>query len=107
LRLLGLSLDGLTSFTTWPLRIVSAVGAAVAAVSFAYGAYLTVVYLLYGHEVSGWTTIVVALMFFSGLQMIFTGIIGEYIARIFEEVKARPLYVVKREIGHGLPAALP
>jgi glycosyltransferase involved in cell wall biosynthesis len=107
LRLLGLSLDGLTAFTTWPLRIVSAVGAAVAAVSFAYGAYLVGEYLLYGHEVSGWTTIVVALMFFSGLQMIFTGIIGEYIARIFEEVKGRPLYVVKREMGHGLSATKP
>jgi glycosyltransferase involved in cell wall biosynthesis len=102
LRLLGLSLDGLTAFTTWPLRIVSAVGTAVATASFAYGAYLTGVYLLYGHEVSGWTTIVVALMFFSGIQMIFAGILGEYIARIFEEVKRRPLYLVKRHMGRGL-----
>ncbi|MDB5953453.1 glycosyltransferase family 2 protein [Ramlibacter sp.] len=102
LRLLGLSIDGLTAFTTWPLRIVSAVGTAIAGASFAYGAYLTGVYLLYGHEVSGWTTIVVALMFFSGIQMIFAGILGEYIARIFEEVKARPLYLVKRQMGRGL-----
>jgi hypothetical protein len=58
--------------------------------------------MLYGHEVSGWTTIVVALMLFFGMQMIFLGIIGEYVARIFQEVKARPLYVVKRELGRGL-----
>jgi glycosyltransferase involved in cell wall biosynthesis len=102
-RLVALSLDGLTAFAIWPLRIVSAVGCAVAAISFAYGGYITGEYMLYGHSVSGWTTIVVALMFFSGIQMIFLGIIGEYIARIFEEVKARPLYVVKREAGRGLP----
>jgi glycosyltransferase involved in cell wall biosynthesis len=104
LHLLALSLDGLTAFAMWPLRIVSAVGGATAAVSFCYGGYLTIAYLLYGHPVSGWTTIVVALMFFSAMQMIFIGIIGEYIARIFEEVKARPLFVVKREVGAGLPA---
>jgi glycosyltransferase involved in cell wall biosynthesis len=107
LRLLGLSIDGLTAFTTWPLRIVSAVGVAIATASFAYGTYLTGVYLVYGHQVSGWTTIVVALMFFSGIQMIFAGILGEYIARIFEEVKARPLYVVKRAAGHGLQPGKP
>lgn len=102
-RLVGLSLDGLTSFTTWPLRIVSYVGAVMALLGFAYGAYITVDYLLHGNAVSGWTTIVVAMLFFFGVQMIFTGIIGEYIGRIFEEVKQRPVYLVKREVGSGLP----
>jgi hypothetical protein len=50
---------------------------------------------------------VVALMLFSGMQMIFIGIIGEYIARIFEEVKARPLFIVKRELGSGLSGGKP
>ena len=59
-------------------------------------------YLFRGNPVSGWTTIVVALMCFSGLQMIFLGIIGEYLARVFEEVKGRPLYLVKQELGRGL-----
>ena len=101
-RLVSLSLDGLTSFTTWPLRIVSVIGAMMAMLGFAYGAYITVDFLINGNLVSGWTTIVVTMMFFFGMQMLFTGIIGEYVGRIFEEVKQRPVYVVKRELGRGL-----
>jgi len=102
--LFRLSIDGLTAFANWPLRIVGALGGVLALASFAYGGYLTLLYMLYGHAISGWTTIVVALMLFSGVQMIFLGIIGEYIARIFEEVKGRPLYLVRREFGQGLTA---
>lgn len=103
-RLLRLSLDGLTAFTTWPLRAVSLIGFTLAAAAFMYGGYLTLSYLLYGHEVGGWTTIVVALMLFSGLQLVSLGIVGEYVGRIFEEAKQRPLYIVKRELGTGLEA---
>ena len=101
-RLVSLSLDGLTSFTTWPLRIVSVVGALMALCGFVYGGFITVDYLINGNKVSGWTTIVVTMMFFFGMQMLFIGIIGEYVGRIFEEVKQRPVYVVKRELGRGL-----
>jgi glycosyltransferase involved in cell wall biosynthesis len=101
-RLVSLSLDGLTSFTTWPLRIVSYVGAVLALLSFSYGGYISIDYLIRGNEVSGWTTIVVTMMFFFGMQMLFIGVIGEYVGRIFEEVKQRPVYVVKREAGRGL-----
>jgi len=73
-----------------------------AGVSLGYGAYLTVAYLLYGHTLSGWTTIVVSLMLFAGIQMVSLGVLGEYIGRIFEEVKARPLFVVLRSWGRGL-----
>ena len=100
--LLHMTVDGLTSFTTWPLRLVSAAGIAMALGGFLYGAYLTLAYLFYGNAVSGWTTIVVSLLFFLGVQMISLGIMGEYVARIFEEVKGRPLYVVKRDLGQGL-----
>ncbi|WP_083748738.1 glycosyltransferase family 2 protein [Pelomonas sp. KK5] len=102
LRLVGLALDGLTAFTTWPLRAVSAVGGVLAACAFVYGAYLSLVYLVYGHVVSGWTTIVVSLMLFSGIQLVSIGVLGEYVGRIFEEVKARPLYIVKKLMGRGL-----
>ena len=105
LRLIHLSLDGLTSFTTWPLRGVSFVGFTLALLAFGYGGLLTLDYLFNGHAVSGWTTIVVSLMLFSGIQLISLGIVGEYVGRVFEEVKARPLYVVRRESGQGL--ALP
>jgi polyisoprenyl-phosphate glycosyltransferase len=101
-RLIRLSLDGLTAFTTWPLRAVSMLGFALALLAFVYGGYLTVSFVLYGHGVSGWTTIVVSLMLFAGIQLLSLGIVGEYVGRIFEEVKARPLYVIQRELGQGL-----
>lgn len=102
LQLAQLALDGLTAFTTLPLRAVSAIGVLLALAAFLYGAYLTGCYFLYGHSISGWTTIVVSLMLFAGLQLLSLGILGEYIGRIFEEVKARPLYVVRNEWGQGL-----
>jgi len=104
-RLIRLSIDGLTAFTTWPLRAVSTVGFMLALLAFVYGGYLTASFLLYGHAVSGWTTIVVSLMLFAGIQLLSLGIVGEYVGRIFEEVKARPLFVIQRELGQGLRAA--
>jgi glycosyltransferase involved in cell wall biosynthesis len=103
-RLLSLSLIGLTAFTTWPLRLATVFGMLVAFAALLYGADLTVSYLIWGHPVSGWTTIVVGVALLLGIQMIMLGIIGEYIGRIFEEVKARPLYVVKDVQGQGLKA---
>lgn len=105
LRLIRLSLDGLTAFTTWPLRAVSAAGFALALAAFGYGAFLTGSYFLFENDVSGWTTIVVSLMLFAGIQLISLGVVGEYVGRIFEEVKARPLFVVKRDLGGGMSSA--
>jgi polyisoprenyl-phosphate glycosyltransferase len=105
LQLIAFSIDGLTAFTTWPLRVASITGMVMAALAFLYGIFLSVDFLLNGHPVSGWTTIVVCLLFFVGLQLISLGILGEYVARIFEEVKNRPLYVVRRSLGHGLDMA--
>jgi polyisoprenyl-phosphate glycosyltransferase len=102
--LLQMTVDALTAFTTWPLRVASALGMAMTLAGFGYGAYLIGAYLLSGSHVSGWTTIVVGLLLFMGVQMICLGIMGEYVARIFLEVKGRPLYVVKRDLGHGLAA---
>jgi polyisoprenyl-phosphate glycosyltransferase len=102
-QLLSLSLAGLTAFTTWPLRAVSVTGFVLAMCAFVYGTFLTASYFLGGADVSGWTTIVVSLMLFSGIQMISLGIVGEYIGRVFEEVKGRPLFIVKQELGEGLP----
>jgi glycosyltransferase involved in cell wall biosynthesis len=105
LRLASMALDGMTSFTTWPLRAVSLIGAALAVLAFGYGFYLIVDHEISGNPVSGWTTIVVSLMFFAGIQLISTGILGEYIGRIFDEVKGRPLYIVREEAGKGLAGA--
>jgi glycosyltransferase involved in cell wall biosynthesis len=102
LRLIAFSIDGLTAFTTWPLRVASITGMVMALMAFIYGAFVSIDFLLYGNAVSGWTTIVVCLLFFVGIQLISLGILGEYVARIFEEVKNRPLFVVRRSLGQGL-----
>ena len=67
----------------------------------AYATYLVVEYLVSGNEVSGWTTIVTAVLFFAGVNLISLGVVGEYVARIFDEVKGRPLFVVRRRQGHA------
>ena len=70
----------------------------------AYGAYFLVHSLLFGVDVPGFPSLIVSIMFFAGVQLVSLGIIGEYLARIYEEVKARPLYVVAEEIGTGAEA---
>jgi hypothetical protein len=101
MRLFRLALDGLTAFTTWPLRLVSLVGAAFALLALAYAGYLVADYLVSGNPVSGWTTIVTAVLFFAGVNLISLGVVGEYVARIFDEVKGRPLFVVRRRQGRA------
>lgn len=98
-RLWRLALAGLMSFTTWPLRAVSVVGFVVSICSFLYGAFIVVDYLRYDNGVDGWPTIVTVLLFFSGINLLSLGIVGEYVARIFEEVKARPIYLIKQQEG--------
>ena len=104
LRLFRLALDGLTAFTTWPLRLVSLVGVAFALLAMSYALYLVGDYFLSGNAVSGWTTIVTAVLFFAGVNLISLGVVGEYVARIFDEVKGRPLYVVRRRQGKAANA---
>ncbi|MDO9025332.1 glycosyltransferase family 2 protein [Zwartia sp.] len=101
LTLLRLALAGLMSFTTWPLRLVSFFGFVVSICSFAYGLYIVVDYLLYKNPVDGWPTIVTTLLFFSGINLMSLGIVGEYIAGIFDEVKGRPLYIVRQSVGQS------
>lgn len=99
LTLLRLALAGLLSFTTWPLRLVSLFGFLVSICSFAYGLFIVVEYLFYKNPVDGWPTIVTILLFFSGINLMSLGVVGEYIAGIFDEVKGRPLYIVRQAVG--------
>lgn len=103
LQLIHFAVDGITAFSTWPLRAFNVAGSILAILAFAYGSYLVLDYFVNGTDVSGWTTIVTGMFFFSGINLIALGTIGAYIARIFDEVKQRPLYVVKRNIGQDLP----
>jgi polyisoprenyl-phosphate glycosyltransferase len=94
LKLAGLAWKGITSFSVLPLRAASIVGALLATLAFGYGAYELGHHMLYGTDVPGWPTVVVGMMFFSGVQLLFIGILGEYLARVYDEVKGRPTYVV-------------
>lgn len=101
-RLIRLALDGITAFSTWPLTAISLAGGGVALLSMAYGLYLVLEYLLIGNEVSGWTTIVTAMLFLSGINLVALGMIGTYVGRVFDEVKQRPLYLIRNNLGRGL-----
>lgn len=93
------ALDGIFSFTTLPLRIWSYVGFGTALFSAFYGLYIVLRTLWYGVDVPGYASLVVLLLFFSGMNMIGLGIMGEYVGRIFSEVKQRPLYLVESVAG--------
>ena len=96
--LLYLALDGLFSFSFIPLRIISLLGFGVSFLSIVMAIFYTIQKLTVGLNPPGFATLVVAILFLSGVQLITIGVIGEYIGRIFEEVKRRPLYVVGRII---------
>ncbi|MES2187013.1 MAG: glycosyltransferase family 2 protein [Pseudomonadota bacterium] len=95
-KLWNLAIEGLTSFSTMPLRIWSYVGAFVALLSFVYAAYLIVRTAVHGADVPGYASIFTAILFFGGIQLIGIGIIGEYIGRIYMEAKNRPVYLVRQ-----------
>lgn len=107
IKLWRLAMAGLMSFTTWPLRAVSVLGFMVSICSFIYGTFIVVEYLLYDNPVDGWPTIVTILLFFSGINLLSLGIVGEYIARIFEEVKSRPVYLVRQSRGDAFRGESP
>ena len=96
-RLGSLALLGLTSFTTLPLRVWSVVGSLVALLALVYGAWITLDTILHGTDLQGWPTLAAGIMLFSGVQLMSIGILGEYIGRIYEEVKRRPTYLVARD----------
>ena len=95
-RLWNFALEGITSFTTLPLRFATYVGLLLAACAGAYGLYMIVVTLVSGNNVPGYPSLLVIILFLGGTQLTFLGIVGEYVGRIFNEVKQRPLYVVER-----------
>ncbi len=95
-RLIYLALDGLISFSYLPLRLISIMGAAVSLLSILLAIAYTIQKLTIGLSPPGFATTVVAIFFLAGIQLITIGVIGEYVGRIFEEVKRRPLYIVRQ-----------
>ncbi|MGB7134392.1 MAG: glycosyltransferase family 2 protein [Acidobacteriaceae bacterium] len=94
-RMVGLALDGIISFSTAPLRMVTFAGMATAFLAFAGALYALMVRLFTHRWVTGWATLFIAVTFFSGIQLISLGVMGEYLGRIYTEVKQRPLYVIQ------------
>ncbi len=95
-RLLNLSIDGITSFTTSPLRWAAILGIVISGIAFLYMMKVILKRLIYGADVSGYASIMVAILGLGGIQLIFLGLIGEYLGRAFYEVKGRPLYFIDR-----------
>ena len=93
-KLWNLALEGITSFSTAPLRISTYCGLLTALVALAYGIYVIVKALLYGDPVAGWPSMMAVILFLGGVQLIALGMIGEYLGRLYLEAKQRPLYVV-------------
>lgn len=99
LRLLRYAMDGLSAFSTLPLRVWSLIGLVMAGLAGVYGAVLVVRAMLFGIDLPGYVSIMVSGLFLSGIQLISLGVLGEYIGRIFTEVKGRPLFLVSERIG--------
>jgi glycosyltransferase involved in cell wall biosynthesis len=93
-RLWNLSLEGLTSFSIAPLKVATYVGLFTATVAVLYGAYIIGLTILFGNPVAGYPSLLVIILFLGGIQLLSLGIIGEYVGRIFNETKHRPLYLV-------------
>jgi glycosyltransferase involved in cell wall biosynthesis len=100
-KLMRLAFDGLVSYSFVPLRMVSNVGMLVSLSALAYMLYLLLARAFGDTTIQGWTSTVVIVLFLGGIQLLSLGIIGEYIGRIFDEVKQRPQYVVSETLGVG------
>ena len=100
---LGLGTTGLLAFTAAPLRVLGLLGVALAVAALGYGLWVVVEYFWRGINVPGYATLVVGMMFLSGVQLMSVGLLAEYVARIYDEVKQRPVFLVADEAGQGLP----
>jgi len=98
-KLWRLAIDGIVSFSALPLRVSSFLGALFALVAIAYGAWLVVRTMAHGVDVPGYASLMVVVLFLGGVQLLSLGVIGEYLGRVYDEVKARPLYVVRARVG--------
>jgi glycosyltransferase involved in cell wall biosynthesis len=101
----ALALTGVLAFSIAPLRALTMIGMLLASIALGYGAWVVAEYFLWGIDVPGYATLVVGLMFFSGIQLLSIGVLAEYVGRIYEEVKQRPMYLVSHHWGTGLALA--
>jgi glycosyltransferase involved in cell wall biosynthesis len=93
-RLIGLSIDGVTAFSVAPLRLATVMGTVLAVIAFMYGLQIVYETLVYGTDVPGYPSLFVGVMVLGGVQLIMIGVVGEYIGKILEEIKGRPVYFI-------------
>lgn len=94
-KLWNLALEGVTSFSTFPLRVWTYIGFMIALCAFVYGSWMVVDKLFWGNDVPGYPSILVSILFLGGIQLIGIGVLGEYIGRVYMEAKGRPRYLLK------------
>ncbi|MCR8915805.1 glycosyltransferase family 2 protein [Marinobacter panjinensis] len=100
-KLWNFALDGITSFTTLPLKMASYLGMLLAFGSFIYGAYVIIKTIVWGDPVPGYPSLMTVVLFIGGIQLMFLGVLGEYLGRMFDETKRRPLYLIQEHINNG------
>lgn len=98
-KLWNFALDGITSFSTLPLRIWSYLGMGVALCGFVYAAWLVLRTMFLGSDLPGYASLMVSVLTLGGLTLVSLGVIGEYLGRIYEEVKGRPLFIIRSRVG--------
>lgn len=101
-RLWRLALDGITSFSNVPLSIWAFCGVFIALLSFFYGTWIVLKTLMFGIEIPGYASLLTAILFIGGIQLIGIGVLGEYIGRIYSETKQRPIYIVRQKYGQTI-----
>lgn len=103
LKLIRFAFAGLTSFSNFPLRVWGGIGAMISGLAFLYIVVRLLRTLVYGIDVPGYESIIVAILFLGGMQLLTLGILGDYLGRVFDEAKGRPLYVVRERLGFDAP----
>jgi dolichol-phosphate mannosyltransferase len=106
-KLFGLALDGLLSFSVFPLRAAAGCGGLAVMTALSFAAYAVLARLWWNESPQGFTALLVAMVFLCGVQLLFLGLIGEYVGRIYEQVKERPQYVVRQIMRHPCKPAMP
>ncbi len=105
-KLWRFAIDGVASFSTMPLRVWSYLGLGISLFAFVYAFVFLLKTLVLGTDVPGFPSLIISIMLLSGVQLMSLGVIGEYLGRMYEEVKARPLFLVAEEVGIAPPEAI-
>ena len=106
-KLMNLAIEGITSFSTAPLRISTVIGAVFAVAAMIYGGFITVRTMVFGVDLPGYASVFVAVVFMGGVQLLSLGVLGEYVGRIYMESKQRPVYVVRAVVERAAAGTTP